>query len=342
MRRLIRWIAMLSVLGAGAWSLWWYAGARGQETGVAAWLDNQRERGWQAEASDIAVEGYPMDFRLRAVNLALADPRNGWSWQAPVLEAESRAYEPTRIAVRWPPEHSVAVPGDRAEIRSEKMETLLDLRPGPSMELRQAATDVERLMITGRTGWRAGADGLAFNLSEKPAELGPPNSYDLDLEAIALVLPRQVIDRIDPTGWLKPKVDRFTVRGHGAFDEPLARATIETGQVALRAATIREAGFEWGEMRLYVRGDFKVDEDGFPEGKIEVEAREWRQMIRLAVHSDLIDRDTAKSIIKAIEFVTALTGSGDDLSAPFGLSGGKIRIGPFAVADAPRLAPPRW
>jgi hypothetical protein len=91
-----------------------------------------------------------------------------------------------------------------------------------------------------------------------------------------------------------------------------------------------------------MRGDFKVDDDGFPEGKIEVEAREWRQMIRLAVQSDVIDRDTARSIIKAIEFVNALAGGNDDLSAPFGLSGGKIRLGPFAIADAPRLAPPRY
>ena len=36
-----------------------------------------------------------------------------------------------------------------------------------------------------------------------------------------------------------------------------------------------------------------------------------------------------------------LSGGGDDLKLPLGLADGAIRIGPFAIADAPRLAPPR-
>jgi len=62
---------------------------------------------------------------------------------------------------------------------------------------------------------------------------------------------------------------------------------------------------------------------------------------RASVSSGVIDAGTADTITTAIEFVTALTGSGETLSAPLNLSGGKLRIGPFAVADAPRLAPPR-
>jgi hypothetical protein len=111
--------------------------------------------------------------------------------------------------------------------------------------------------------------------------------------------------------------------------------------MALRAATLREVGFEWGEMKLVLSGSFEVDADGYPVGSIEVEAREWRQMLRLAVSAGAIDEGTAETITTGLEFVTALTGSGDSLSAPLNLSGGKVRIGPFAVADAPRLAPPR-
>jgi len=78
-------------------------------------------------------------------------------------------------------------------------------------------------------------------------------------------------------------------------------------------------------MTLVMRGTFRVDDDGFPVGKIEIEAREWRQMVRLAVRSGLIDRETAGTITSAVEFVTALAGTGDDLKARIGLSGGKIR-----------------
>ena len=94
-------------------------------------------------------------------------------------------------------------------------------------------------------------------------------------------------------------------------------------------------------MRLVASGAFRVDDDGYPDGEIEVEAREWRQMLRLAVTSGLIDRDTARTIESAVEIITALTGGGEDLTAPLGLSGGKVRIGPVPIANAPRLAPPR-
>lgn len=342
MWRVFRWIVILAVLIVVGWSGWWYAGAEGQKAGFRAWLDNQRQRGWQAEVGEIEIEGYPTVFDMRALDLALADPGNGWAWRAPLLQAESLAYEPTRITVDWPANQTLAVPGDRAEIKSDRMRTVLDLRPGPSMELRQAATDIAALSIASQQGWSAGAEKLFMDLAEKPADLGPPNSYDLNLEAVAVMLPQEIVDAIDPTGWLEARIDRFTVQGHAAFDDALGRETIETGKVALRTATIREAGFEWGEMRLVLTGDFKVDDDGFPVGEIAIEAREWRQMVRLAVRSKLIGRDLAETITTAVEVVTMLAGTGDTLKAPLGLSGGKVRIGPIAIADAPRLAPSRY
>ena len=340
MARMIRWLTVLGVLGAGLWSAWWYAAARGQEAGVEAWLEGQRGRGWLAEARAVEVQGYPLDFRMTATEVNLSDPRNGWFWAAPILTANSLAYEPTRIAVTWPARQVLAVPGDQAEIRSETAETILDVRPGPSMELRQAATDVRKLTVTGQLGWDASAEALSLNVAERDADLGPPNSYELSAEAVALILPRQIVAHIDPTGWLKPKVDRFTVQAHGSFEKPLGRTSFETGEAILTAATIREAGFQWGDMRLVLSGQFRVDNRGYPEGSLDIEAHEWRQMVRLAVRSELIDNDTASSIIKAIEFVNAMAGGRDELRAPLKLSEGKIRLGPFAIADAPRFPPP--
>lgn len=341
MRRLYRILPVLLVVAAAGWSAWWYAAAMAQERGLKAWLAQQRERGWQAEAEAVDVSGYPTRFDLRLAGMALADPANGWAWEAPALLATSEAWAPTRVAVDWPPEQVLAVPGERATVRNAAMATLLDLRPGTALELREAATEVTGLEITSTAGWSAAAAAASIRVAERPEELAPPNSYDLRLSASQLRLPEGLIGRIDPTGWLKGNVDRVTVIGHAALARPIGLATVEEGEIALRAATLREVGFEWGEMKLVVSGAFEVDEQGYPDGAIEVEAREWRQMIRLAVSSGLIGEDTGRTIARAIEFVTALTGGGDSLSAPLNLSGGKLRIGPFAVADVPRLAPPR-
>lgn len=341
MARLLKWLTALVVLAGLGWSGWWYLGARGQEAGIAAWLEQQRTRGWQAETADIAVTGFPGKFRLAVREIALADPRTGWAWRAPTWRADSTPWQPTRFALTWPETQSIAVPGDRADVRAEQMTAVIDLRPGPSMELRQLAGDIRALVVAGQKGWRAAAAEARLDLSERPADLAPPNSYDLRIEAQELDLPKEIVAQLDPTGWLEPKVDTLTVQAHGAFDAPIGRATIEQGQLALRAATIREAGFQWGEMRLTMKGAFEVDDAGYPVGEMRVEAREWRQMVRLGQSAGVLDRQTAETIIKAVQFLTALTGSGDSLSVSLGLGGGKVRLGPFAIADAPRLAPPR-
>ena len=341
MARALKWgigLIMATVIG---WSAWWFLGARGQEAGLNAWLEQQRSQGWQAEAAAIEVTGYPLDFRIEARELSLADPRTGWAWSAPDWTAESRSFSPTRIAITWPDSQVLATPTGRAEITAETLSSLVDLRPGPSMELRQVGTEVAALRIAGARGWEARANAVTFDLAERPEDLGPEHAYNLTLTADKLRLPELLIERIDPTGWLKPSIDRFTILGHAAFDDPLDRMTVEEGRLALRAATIREAGFEWGDMRLVVKGAVTVDDDGFPVGEIKIEAQEWRQMVRLAVSAGLINRSVASDLTRAVNFVTSLAGTGDRLALPLGLSGGKIRIGPIPIAEAPRLAPPR-
>lgn len=341
MARVLKWLGAGLLLAGAGWSAWWYAGAQGQEQAIRHWLAQQENRGWQAEAGMVEVTGYPIDFRMEVRDLALTDPATGWSWRAPRLIAASKAWQPTRIAVTWPQQQSIAVPGDRATVRSARMDAVLDLRPGPAMELRELSGVIETLAIDAQSEWKVRAKSALVNVTEKPTDLAPPNSYDISVDAVDLVLPKGFVARLDPTGWLKPSVDSLRATGHAAFSSPLDRTTIEEGVLALRAVTIREAGFRWGDMELVVRGDIAVDDQGFPEGRVQVEAREWRQMIRLAQGNGVIDREIAKNITTAIEFVTALTGSGDRLSLPLGLSGGKVRIGPFAIAEAPRLAPAR-
>ncbi len=149
MRRLIKVLLGLAIVAGLGWSLWWYAGAQAHRAGFQAWLAQQRERGWQAEAAKVEVTGFPTEFRLAVREPALADPANGWAWSAPLLSAVSKAWAPTRIAVTWPPEQAVAVPGERAVIRSAAMGTLLDVRPGTALELREASSEISGLAVEG-------------------------------------------------------------------------------------------------------------------------------------------------------------------------------------------------
>lgn len=341
MRRFLSGIFGLATLAAIAWVAWWFIGAQGQRTAFEVWLEKQRDRGWQAEAATVEMTGFPGAFRLAVTDLKLADPRNNWAWTAPALNAESSAVAPTRIALDWPATQMLGTTTDKITIRSNPLKTLLDLRPGPSMELREASTSVTNLAIQSRSGWTGSAKSVELNMAERPEDLAPPNSYDFRGTAQDVKLPKELLNDLDPTGLLKPSVEQVTLIGHAAFDDPIDRLTVEESRLAVRAATIREAGFAWGDMKLVLKGSFRVDDAGYPVGKLRIEAREWRKIVKLAVRSGAIGPDLAETITSAVEIVTALSGGGETLKVPLGLKDGAIRIGPFAIADAPRLAPPR-
>ena len=341
MKRLIVGALGLIAVAIAIWAGWWFIGAEGQRSALEMWLEKQRQRGWQAEASSIEMTGFPGAFQMQATEIQLADPRNGWSWHAPSLLAESSAAAPTRIEVTWPDTQTLGLLDDRLTILAKPLTTLLDLRPGHSMALREAKTGSANLVVKARSGWTGAAKAIDLNIAERPDGTGPDNSYDLRGNASGVKLPKELLDDIDPTGLLKPSIDQVTLVGHAAFDQPLDRLTIEEGQLAMRAATIREAGFAWGDMTLLINGSFKVDNRGYPVGKINVEAKEWRRIVELAISSGVIDETTGEAIEGAVKLVTAFSGGGEDLSIPLALKGGEVRIGPFAIAKAPRLAPPR-
>ena len=339
--RIAGWALGAVVLCALAWIAWWFVGAEGQRNAFELWLEKQRDRGWQAEAASVEMTGFPGAFQLTVTELALADPRNDWSWSAPVLKAESASSAPTRIAVDWPETQTLGTTQDQITVSAAALNTLLDLRPGPSMELREATTDAEGLVLKARSGWVGSAKSVNLAVLERSEGTAPPNTYNLRGEAVGVKLPKELVVDLDPTGLLKPSVEKVTIVGHAAFDTPIDRTTIEESQLAVRAATIREAGFAWGDMKLVISGAFQVDDAGYPVGKINIEAQQWEKIVSLAVKSGAIDSDMAETITGAVRLVTALSGGGDDLRLPLRLKGGEVRLGPIAIADAPRLASPR-
>ena len=95
----MRWIVKI-VLGLVvglvlAWSLWWWIAGFGVRTGVAAWFEDQRARGWQAEYAGIATSGYPARHSTRLDQPALADPATGVAWRADWLTLDSPAARPS-------------------------------------------------------------------------------------------------------------------------------------------------------------------------------------------------------------------------------------------------------
>jgi hypothetical protein len=341
MIRTVRLLFGAMVLGALAWTGWWHALARGQEAGLTAWFDDRTKHGWQAEHEEIGLTGFPLRLEREIAGINLADPKTGWAWTAPWLRVESAAFRPTRFDVTFPDTQSLAVPGERTNIASTTMTAALDLRPRSALGLIQATVGVTGLDVRSRpilgSGWTASAERVEADISERVNDEG----YAITFLAEKVILPEPLIARIDPTGLAGRNLERMTFDGAAVFNAPIDRHLIEDGRLALKAATIRRAGFQWGNMRLEAKGAIKVDDQGYPVGKIDVTARQWRDIITLAERSGAIGRDIAEGLTTALELVAMLGGNRDELDATLKFKNGDIRIGPVTVGRAPRLAPPK-
>jgi hypothetical protein len=340
--RIVGILFSAAILGALVWTGWWFALAKGQEAGLAAWFDDRANHGWQAEHAGIDLTGFPMRLEREIIDIQLADPKTGWAWSAPWLRVVSDTFTPNRVEVTWPDAQSLAVPGERTDITSSIMAAQLELKPELALGLTHASVAVAGLDVRARPGpagrgWTASAGVVEAEVAERVNDDG----YTITFRAEKVILPEPLMARIDPTGLAGRELERMTFDGSAVFDAPLDRYLIEDGRLALRAATIRRAELQWGQMRLDAKGKIKVDKQGYPKGKIKITARHWREIIALAQRSGAIGPDVAEALETALELVALLGGNRDELDATLNFDDGEVWIGPISIGKAWRLAPPR-
>jgi hypothetical protein len=339
--RIVHTLIGAVILGALAWTGWWYALARGQEAALAAWFAERARAGWQAEHDGIGLTGFPLRLEREIAGIRLADPRTGWAWTAPWLQVESATFAPNRFDVTWPGAQSLAVPGERTDITSTMMAARLALQPDTALGLVHASAEIAGLDVRSRPGsgpgWTARAGSVVADIAERVNDDG----YAITFRAERVVLPEPLMARIDPTGLAGREVERITFDGAAVFDAPLDRHLIEDGRLALRAMTVRRAGFQWGRMRLEARGAIKIDDRGYPKGKIKLTAKHWREIVALARRSGAIGPDMAAALETALELIALLGGNRDELDATLKFRDGEVWIGPISIGRAWRLASPR-
>ena len=336
MARALKILAGLVLAGIVAWVAWWIVAARGQEAALAGWLEDRAAEGWQAEADKISVVGFPDRFDRRVACLALADPEAGWAWAVPLLDATSPAWDPTRIDLALSETQSFAVPGERVDVEAARFGGVFSVVPGPSLALREASIATEALEAIGQSGWGAGAAQVSARIARRTGGTGPANGYDIDLEALEIRLPARVVARLDPSGQLGSEVGRLSLAAQIVADRQIDRYALEQGELGAETVVIRDADLQWDNLGLGLRGRLDADEEGFAEGEIEIEARQWQRLLDVFERSGAVGPNAREALEGALGFV-ALLGGGDSIEITLGFSGGRMRIGPVPLADAPRL-----
>jgi hypothetical protein len=334
-RRLTILIALVAAAALG-WSGWWYVQATARERALDAWLTDRRAAGWVAEASDIEIAGFPNRVDAIVTDLSLADPDGGWAWQAEEFQVLSLSYKPHHIIAVLPGEQVVSTPYETVRAGSERLRGSVVFRPTPRLELDHMTFEIGEMQITGDSGWAAGIGEAVFATRRDPEVA--PFAHDVAFNAERLSLPRSVTGVIDKGGMLPEAISAVSLDATVSFDRPWDRSTVEGGNPVVEQVLVRDVSVTWGKLDLRGRGTLAVDADGFAEGRLDLRARNWRDMVELAESSGALDATLAGAVRAGLGLIARLAGDGDAINVPLDFSGGVTRLGPVVLGPAPVLA----
>ncbi len=332
MRKRVAILAALIVLALVGWSVWWYVLATARDNALTVWLEGRRAAGWVAEAGDISVSGFPSRVDSTITGLQLADPREGWSWRAEALDILQLAYKPQHIIAILPGEQVVATPYDTFRATSDTLRGSLLFRPNTRLELDHMTFEVANMAIRSDAGWTSKIGKAVFATRQTA---GTPFAHDLSFNAQNLAVPTLAASA---DGVLPPAIDTVVLDATLRFDRPWDRASVEGDNPVLEGVEIRDIALTWGELDLRGRGTLGVDLEGFAEGRIDLRARNWDEMLQVAEASGALNPTLAGALRGGLGLLARFSGDKNALAVPLDFSGGVARLGPIPIGTAPRLA----
>lgn len=332
MRKLITVI----VVAALAWAGYWYVGMQGHKAALGSWLEDRRAEGWQVEYSDHQVRGFPNRFDTTLTDLRLTDPETGISWQAPFFQILSLSYKPNHLIAVWPNEQQIATPREKFTLKTTNMRASLKVKPSTQLGLDTAQIEMAEATVISSEGWTAGFDALngAIRLLE-----GTASTYDIATSIDQLLPGERVRKLIDQGGTLPETIETLRYDLQVALDAPLDRTTIEAARPNITQLNIRELRGTWGALELRAKGDMAV-EDAQPQGEVAITARNWRDMLALAVTSGAIDANSAATVELGLGLLASTSGNAQALDATLSFSRGRTFLGPIPIGPSPEIRLP--
>jgi hypothetical protein len=334
----MRTLFAIVVLAALGWSGWWYWAASLREAALTGWLDERRAAGWLAEAEDVTVNGFPNRIDAIVTGLELADPASGWSWSAPEFQVLSLSYTPHHVIAVWPGEQIVASPYETTRIESALMRGSVVFDPRPGLPLNRSTIEIEDMRLSGDGGWTASlAKGVLATRRPDPGT-APEFAHHIGFRAEDLSLPSAWTSGIGRAGVLPAAIETANLDATLVFDRPWDQRAIESENPVLERVNIRDMRLLWGSLDLRARGELSADARGYAEGRLDLRARNWREMLRVAVNAGMIGENMAGAVETGLGLLARLSSDRNTIEVPLSFQNGETRLGPILIGEAPRLA----
>ncbi|MEO1551663.1 MAG: DUF2125 domain-containing protein [Pseudomonadota bacterium] len=330
-------LLVLVLVATALYSGYWFVGARAQQAGLNAWLDAQRAQGWVAETQDLSVMGYPNRFDTRITGLELADPNAGWAWSAPEFQILALSYKPNHIIAVWPGQQTMATPVGTLLLEAERMRGSVIFAPNTRLTLDRTTIELEAVALSGLAGWEAQLDEGLLSTRRSPDGTAPDFAHDISLTATGLSLPDGLRDVVDRAREMPEQISDVVVVGTVAFDKPWDRLAVEGNTPRMTGASLGRFEANWGPLQLTAKGEVSVRADRSLQGEIDVEARNWKRMLRLATRAGVFDADTGRTIERGLDLLARFGGDQTRIKVPLRFDGGRTWLGPIPLGPAPKV-----
>ncbi len=335
-RAMLRFLITVILLAAAAWAGYWFVGSTGVQSGFATWFDQRRSEGWVADYTALDVQGFPNRFDTVVTGLTLADPDTGLAWDAPQFQINALSYRPNHVIAVWPETQRLATPLAKYDLQSRDMRASLVLEPNTSLTLQRTTLTAEELVIhplddSGDTSLNA------LRLAADHVPMQTLATYRLGLAADGLSPALSWRETVDPSGRLPETFDALNIDLTVEFDKPWDRTAIEDARPQPRRIDIRLAEARWGQLELQMAGEMSVDASGHTEGEVMIKARNWRDILDLAVNAGAMPQGMAGTVADGLGLISQMAGNPKTLDIPLTLRNGSVFLGPVPIGPAPVL-----
>ncbi len=332
----MKFLLKFILIAAAAWSGYWFVGARASRAGFEAWFAQQRGRGMTAEYSDFALQGFPNRFDAGFSDISLADPRRGFAWTAPFFQILALSYKPNHLIAVWPDRQTLTTPEGIFDITSEDMRASLKLEASTRLGLQEAIMTVARMVVTPtrQTIEPTSVEKLTLAVAHVADTKA---GYRLGLEADGITPAAALVAQIDPKRTLPKQVSEISADITVRFDRPWDRLALAGTLPQPRQIEITEIAAKWGRLRLLASGTLTVDTSGVVTGEISIKARNWRDMIALAVSTKALSEGMAGAVEQALGLMAQSAEDPEAVDIPLRFDQGFIFLGPVSLGPAPVL-----
>ena len=325
-------LLIIVLTAATLWAGYWVVGSIGADRAMTSWLNDRRTDGWQADYSDLSVAGFPNRFDTTITDVALADPKAGWAWTAPFFQILTLSYKPNHLIAAWPNTQTLQTPLGRQTIQSTQMQASLVVDAGARLPLNRTNFIAHDLVLTPDAGEPTAMKTLRAAIQRLE---GTNTTYRFAITADEFAPGSDWRGLLDPKGALPKTLSALSADITVAFDAPWDLNALESKRPQPTQITVKLAEGTWGALRLATAGDLAIDENGVPSGRITIKARNWRDILAMAVTSGTLSTGMAAQAERGLSLLATMSGNPETLDIPLDMGGGFVRLGPIPIATSP-------